>query len=84
MCLVDQSCGEIETRSEFLRDLKSRSSIFLIDLANGGLALSAWIKVSIFREFWFSNCYHFHVSSLFQSIRNCFFLKIIQQKLYKF
>ena len=72
MCLVDQKCGEIWTRSEFLRDVKSRSSIFLIDLANGGLALSAWIKVSIFREFWFSKCYHFHVSNLFQSIRYCF------------
>ena len=72
MCQVDQKCGEIETRSECLRDVKSRSSIFLTDLANGGLALSAWIKVSIFREFWFSKCYHFHVSNLFQSIRYCF------------
>ena len=72
MRLVDEKSGKIKTRSEFLRDVKSRSSIFFTDLANGGLALSAWIKVSIFSEFWFSKCYHFHVSNLFQSIRYCF------------
>ncbi len=48
MCLVDQKYGEIETRSKCLRDVKSMSRIYLNDLANGRIALSAWVKVSIF------------------------------------
>ncbi len=65
MYLADQTSCEIETRSKCLRDVKSSYRIFLTDLANGGLALSAWIKVSIFGEFWLSKCYYFLDSHYF-------------------